>query len=104
MMSEQSLMNSDMLPSEYGSASEFSLLSSSLNYLGNDTVSGNDIIEYGELESYNEYQGDFLLFNNHEDSTEFITWNLFYGFGIALVLALVVFFAKVCWDTFKKLS
>lgn len=107
MMSEQSLMSSDTLPLEYGYASEYSLLSSSLNFLEN-SVSGNDqIIEGNEYEyttEYEQYNGDFLLFNNQQDSNDFIIWNLFYGFGIALILALMIFFVKVCWDTFKKLS
>ena len=106
MMLEQSSMNSDILPSEFGSVSEYSFLTSSLNFLG-DSVSGNDLTPIEEYEStteYYAYDGDFLLFNNQTDSADFIIWNLFYGFGIALTLALVIFFVKVCWDTFKKLT
>lgn len=107
MMLEQSLTNLDTLPQEFGYASEYSLLSSSLNFLEN-SVSGNDPIEevneYEYTTEYDQYNGDFLLFNNQEDSNDFIIWNLFYGFGIALILALMIFFVKVCWDTFKKLS
>lgn len=106
MMSEQSLMNSDTLQQEFGYASEYSLLSSSLNFLEN-SVSDNDIEFYEEYDNtteYVQYNGDFLLFNNQQDSNDFIIWNLFYGFGIALIIALMIFFVKVCWDTFKKLS
>lgn len=104
-MSDYSLTNLDTSQSEFGSASVSSLLSSLQNY-SEDSVSDNDI-EIGEYEyttEYSEYNGDFLLFNNQQDSNEFIVWNLFYGFGIALILALTIFFVKVCWDTFKKLS
>ena len=106
MMSDYSSMNSDILPSEFGYASEYSLLSSSLNFLGS-SVSGNDLESTDEYEStteYVSYNGDFLLFSNIQDSNDFIIWNLFYGFGIALIIALMIFFVKVCWDTFKKLS
>ena len=106
MMSDYSSMNSDILPLGFGSASEYSLLSSSLNFLGS-SVSGNDLEPTDEYEStteYVSYNGDFLLFNNTQDSNDFIIWNLFYGFGIALIIALMIFFVKVCWDTFKKLS
>ena len=106
MMSEQSLMSSDTSQSGFGSASVSSLLSSLQNYSEN-SVSGNDSIELEQYEStieYESYNGDFLLFNNQENSNDFIVWNLFYGFGIALTLALVIFFVKVCWDTFKKLT
>ena len=106
MMSDSSLTNLDTSQSEFGSASVSSLLSSLQNYSEN-SVSGNDPIELEQYEStieYESYNGDFLLFNDQEDSNDFIIWNLFYGFSIALVIALMIFFVKVCWDTFKKLS
>lgn len=106
MMSELSLTNLGTSQLEFGFVSEYSLLSSSLNYLG-DSVSDNDIgviEDYEYTTEYSAYNGDFLLFNNQQESNEFIVWNLFYGFGIALILALMIFFVKVCWDTFKKLS
>lgn len=105
MMSDSSLTNLDTSQSEFGSASVSSLLSSLQNF-SEDSVSDNDIgiSEYEYTTEYSEYNGDFLLFNNQQDSNEFIVWNLFYGFGIALILALMIFFVKVCWDTFKKLS
>ena len=83
MMSEQSLMSSDISQLEYGYASVSSLLSSLPSYSEN-SVSDNDIDieQYESTIEYESYNGDFLLFNNQEDSNDFIIWNLFYGFSV----------------------